>query len=75
MITERIVAAGSSLYCIDCGAQVLAGEPLHEMKVHANGQEWIDHRCRECIEHLSWGMWNEDWGPCPYANRYTAGHA
>jgi hypothetical protein len=45
------------------------------MKVHANGQEWIDHRCRECIEHLSWGMWNEDWGPCPYANRYTAGHA
>jgi len=59
--------------CVACGAEIIGGEPLHELKVHYRGSITIEHRCRECIETLASALWPEDFGPCPYQH-HKAGH-
>jgi hypothetical protein len=52
--------------CVQCGAEFLGGEAPHEMKVTENGKTRIDLYCIECIDYVSWAMWNdEEWGPYP----------
>jgi hypothetical protein len=57
--------------CVDCGAEIIAGEPPHELKVHRGAQTWIEFRCRECADNLAWALWPEDFGPCPYHKRVS----
>ena len=63
---------GGATRCVGCGAQFIAGEPMHCLRVAtynadgSNEQVRLEHRCRECSELLAWALWPEDYGPCPH---------
>ena len=59
--------------CLDCGAEVLYGTPLHVMRVQAGKKRWIELRCIPCAEGFALDNWPDTYGPCPYSNRVEAG--
>jgi hypothetical protein len=51
----------STLRCVQCNAELLHGEPMHELNCNGKIQLW----CIECIDQYSEAMWPDDWGPYP----------
>jgi hypothetical protein len=65
--------------CTHCDAELLGGEPMHEMTTyHVNGEVEVRLFCVECIDFISEASWNDEaWGPYPsrLQHRNVVGHA
>jgi DNA-directed RNA polymerase subunit RPC12/RpoP len=51
--------------CIDCGAEVIGGQPLHASTVYFNNKVTVEYRCEQCAVEYAQALWPDDWGPYP----------
>jgi hypothetical protein len=69
-----MTASTTPIRCIGCKAEIIGGEPLHQMRVQIGSVVTFEYRCRECAEKLAEALWPEDYGPFPH-QQHKAGRA